>query len=199
MGVGLSRPTHGWGLALAATVGVAAFVTPPLWANDGEDPAKFPQQVEIAGKKLVLNGSGLCEWGFFGIDLYHAALYLEQKSAKAAKIIASDGPKRIELRFVRSLTRKQMVEAYTESAKATAGRAFSKYEKSLKQFTSKLTAVKAGSVLVTDYIPGKGLELRLDGKAIVVVEDAAFVDLFFTMYLGSKPPTKELKKALLGG
>ena len=170
------------------------FSTSIVWG----DESKFEQSVKVDGTPLQLNGKGLCEWGIFGVDLYYGALYVTKKSRNAKTILQSTGPKRIELRFVRSLTRKQMVKAYTESAKATAGRAIEKYRASLEKFTKSLTAVKKGTRLVVDDIPGKGLVMSIDGKVRCTIEDDAFAKLYFTLYLGSKPPTDDLKKALLG-
>ncbi len=49
-------------------------------AKDGT----FPAEVTLQEQKLVRNGAGLCEWGIFGIDLYHAALFVETKPETVA-------------------------------------------------------------------------------------------------------------------
>ena len=87
-------------------------------------------------RTVHLNGVGLCEWGFFAIDLYYCALYLERKTKDPKVVIASKQAKRIHLRFVRSLTRAQLQKAYTVSVEVNAGKELPRYRSRLKQLTA---------------------------------------------------------------
>lgn len=177
---------------------VNGFQTKVVVKLDGE-----PRQGDKAPESeqaytLHLNGTGLCEWGFFYIDLYKAALYLEETSRNAEKIIASKGAKRIHLIFSRSLTKEQLREAYTASLKVNAGDSFPRYEKRLEQLAKMLKDVEEGDSLVFTCIPKCGIEVSLKGKKAGTIKGEDFASMFFRLYLGDHPPTEDLKNALLG-
>ncbi len=159
---------------------------------------RFAPECKAAGKPVVLNGVGLCEWGLFKIDLYYAALYLEQKTASPKEIVQSDQVKRLELRFVRNLSKSQLVKAYTAAMKANAGDDFSDYADALSEFNAMLCDVKKGCSLVTTYTPNAGLTVTLNGEDQGRVKCEKFARKFFELYVGEKPPTKDLKAGLLG-
>lgn len=182
--------------ALVVCLLVVWGVSAPLHARPPGDV--FPDSVSAGEYRLTKNGQGLAEWGFVGIDLYWAALYIEARTSVVADIIDEQRAKQIQLYFVRALTRSQMVEAYTASVKANAGTAFPSYRKALQQLTAALKAVRVKDVLVFTYLPGTGLKVEQNGSALVTIEDVPFARLFFRLYVGEKPPTEALRKALVG-
>src|SRR4029079_11999809 len=80
------------------------------------EKVNFANQLDVAGKKLVLNGGGLRVKRRFGMnfDVYVAGLYLTAKSDKAEAIIASTEPKALRLVFLRSLDKGTLDEAFEE-------------------------------------------------------------------------------------
>lgn len=49
-----------------------------------------------------------------------------------------------------------------------------------------------------DYSPGHGTTMAINGKPAGTVAGSEFMTLIWTMYLGPKPPTEDLKRGLLG-
>lgn len=196
----------------------ALFVTMHLQALGDQPPrGVFPKTIEIDSvdrgeatpgqdsepappvfTTLHLNGAGLCEWGIFGIDLYWAALYLEEKTGDSKTVIASEQTKSFHMHFVRSLTREQMQEAYTASIKINAGKNLARYEKRLDQFVNLLTAMNEGDDLVFVFRPGRGLQVFVRDRLRGTIEGDDFGRLFFKLYFGPNPPDENLKKGLLG-
>jgi len=164
-------------------------------AKDGS----FPAEVTLHGHKLVRNGAGLCEWGIFGIDLYHAALFVESTPATAAKALAADQPMAIHLEFCRELTAAQLREAYSASVNANAGKDLPKHEASLKVLCDTMETVKGGDAYTFLLVPEAGTKVLRNGKVVASIPCEAFRALFVRLYLGDKPPTAALRKALLGG
>jgi hypothetical protein len=156
----------------------------------------LPDSVDVAGKKLVLNGMGLRSRMMFKV--YVGGLYLEQKSSDPTAIIQADAPKRMLLHFMRSVSRDQMVDAYTEAFANNAPDA----QKSLKPEIDKLLAafepVTEGDEMTFTYVPGTGLTLAIKGKDKVTIPGLPFGRAMFSAWLGPKPPSADLKKGLLG-
>lgn len=147
---------------------------------------------------LLCNGTGLCEWGLFRIDLYEAALYLENVSRSARGVIESDQVKQVRLHFVRGLTKKQMQRAYNASFRANAKDELNRYQPRIDRFVRMIPAVKKGDCLTFTYFPGRGLEVRRGKTVLVSIPGNDFGRLFLSLYVGSIPPTQDLKKGLLG-
>jgi hypothetical protein len=48
------------------------------------------------------------------------------------------------------------------------------------------------------YLPGKGTTLSAGAKELGVFEGKGFADAVFSIWLGPKPPSDDLKKGMLG-
>src|SRR2546428_6400950 len=83
----------------------------------------LPDQIQVDSRTLVLNGMGLREATFLKVDVYVAGLYLETKSSDPGAIIHSDQAKRLVMKFVRAVGRKDLVKAWDESFEESAGAA----------------------------------------------------------------------------
>ena len=58
--------------------------------------------------------------------------------------------------------------------------------------------VKEGSTLTFAYLPGKGTKMQAGTTDLGVFEGKGFADAVFSIWLGPKPPSEELKKGMLG-
>jgi hypothetical protein len=157
--------------------------------------ATLADTLKAGEKTLKLNGLGLRKKAMFKV--YVGGLYLESPSKDAAAILASDQAKAIRLHFLRDLTKGQLIEAFQEGFEANA-----KDKAAQKAAFDKMLAlvpdVKAGSTLTFTYLPGKGTTLQVADKDRGVFEGKGFADAVFSIWLGSKPPTDDLKKGMLG-
>ena len=160
---------------------------------------RFAPTIEIADKTLKKNGEALCEWGFFGLDLYRVALWVETPSSDPNQLLKPGLINCLELQFVRSLSQKQMREAYQESIKVNQPDPMTESLKtSLDQFINSVEAAPNGSQMQLICLPGKGLEVRQGKKKTLIPGDQQFLDLILKLYIGKKPPTPEIAKGLLG-
>lgn len=188
-----------WCTTLAlATLITAGTATGPL--AGAEPPAGvFAREIKVGETRLIRNGAGLCEWGIFNWDVYWAALYLERPTPRPDDILDAKKAKRIHLHFSRKLSQQQMVDAYRAAFEANAGKKRQEeLQASIDQLLGMMTAVKAGDSLLITYVPDAGLTVELRGKELGVIPGAEFGSLVFELYVGKKPPTKALKKGLLG-
>jgi hypothetical protein len=157
--------------------------------------ATLADTVTAGEKTLKLNGLGLRKKAMFKV--YVGGLYLEAPSKDAGAILASDQAKAIRLYFLRDLKKGQLVEAFQEGFDANA-----KDKAAQKAAFDKMLAlipdVKEGSTLTFTYLPGKGTTLQVADKELGAFEGKAFADAVFSIWLGPKPPSEDIKKGMLG-
>lgn len=154
----------------------------------------FKDSLTQEGTDLVLNGVGLRTKTKLGIDfrVYVAGLYLKTKTKDAEKVIGDGETKLIEMAFLRSLDRKQLVEAWTEQLTQNCRVECDKLKTQMQPFLDSIDSVKDGvrSRLLFDK---KGLSSN--GKRI---DDPALATNVLAVFFGAHPPTEQLKKGLLG-
>jgi len=80
--------------------------------------ATLPDALSAGDKLLKVNGLGLRKKAMFKV--YVGGLYLESPSKDAGTILATDQAKAIRMRFLRDLTKAQLVEAFQEGFEANA-------------------------------------------------------------------------------
>ena len=156
----------------------------------------FYSEIKLGANNLVLNGGGLREKYFF--DLYVGALYLEQKSKDASKILNADAPMVIQLKLVsNSVTREKFVESVREGFKnASHGKATKdQISKFINSFTS---AFKKGDKINFEYQPNKGVAIEKNGTQLCVIEGLEFKKALFSIWLGNVPADANLKEGMLG-
>ena len=178
------------------TVGVAA-AQPPL-SIERTGTGEFPARIVVGTRELLLNGAGLCEWGFLAIDLYEAALYVERRVPSSAEALASDQLMVIHLDFARALSAQQLRDAYEASVRINTHAAFEDHAVSLAALKAAMRDVVAGDTYSFLAEPGVGVTVQRNDEWLVTIEDDEFRKLFVRLYLGEKPPTTALRDALLG-
>ena len=155
----------------------------------------LPDTLKAGDKTLKLNGLGLRKKAVFKV--YVGGLYLESPSKDAGAILASDQAKAIRMHFLRDLTKAQLVEGFQEGFdgnvkdKAAQKAAFDK-------MLALVPDVKEGTTMTFAYLPGKGTTLSAGTKELGVFEGKGFADAIFSIWLGPKPPSDDLKKGMLG-
>lgn len=158
----------------------------------------MPDHIQVAGKKLVLNGMGVREATIFNVDVYVAGLYLESKSSNAQQIIRDEKVKRIQLHFVRDVDRSDITEAWDEGFKKNAGKNLGALKARIARLNGWMTDIKDGQSLTFTYVPGKGVQVHVNMSYKGTIPGADFARVFISIWLGPHPPNKGLKKGMLG-
>ncbi len=160
----------------------------------------IPESVAAAdGTELVLNGAGIRSKLFFKI--YVAGLYLEHPAADAATVLADTGHKRMLMHFLYDkVDREKLIGAWNEGfAGNLSEEARGTLAERIDKFNAMFDTVEEGDTIVLDYVPGQGTSVSVAGQARGVIEGKDFSDALFSIWLGAKPVTAELKRELLGG
>lgn len=160
---------------------------------------KVPDTVTLGGQELVLNGMGLREkmW----VDVYVGALYLQEKTSSADQVIGAAGPSRMEMHFVHDAPAEKIIAAWNEGFEDNnSAEEYKAVKERITAFNEFFGAdVKEGDVMVFDMVPGEGTTVSINGEVKGVIEGDDFAKALRAIWVGRNPPTKNLKKGLLGG
>jgi Chalcone isomerase-like len=157
----------------------------------------MPDQFELDGKTLVLNGLGARLATMLKVKVYVAGLYLEDHSHDAAAIIGSDQPRHLVLKFVRGVSKDEITDAWTDGFKKNAPD-YASLAARVATLNDAMTDLADGSTLTFSYVPGRGTTVDIDGAQKATIAGADFASALIAIWLG-KPPNKEVKVGLLGG
>ena len=158
----------------------------------------MPESLQTGQTQLMLNGAGIRTKFFF--DIYVGGLYLKAKSQDATAIIEANEPMAIRLHILSSKATSKKMEKATRAgfAKATNGNI-----EPIKVQIDEFCSVFQKEIKVDDrydliYVPGKGVEVYLNGEYTSLTEGLAFKQALFGIWLSNKPAQESLKKAMLG-
>jgi hypothetical protein len=183
-----------FGLAFALVVSAGSLLGTGALAGELAG-ITMPDTLKVGEKTLKLNGLGLRKKAVFKV--YVGGLYLESPAKDAAAILAADQAKAIRMHFVRDLTKAQVVEGFQEGFDANV-----KDKAAQKAAFDKMLALvpdmKEGTTMTFAYLPGKGTTLYAGTKELGVFDGKGFADAVFSIWLGPKPPSEELKTGMLG-
>lgn len=158
----------------------------------------LPDQSELDGKMLVLNGLGLREATILMVDVYVAGLYLESKSSDPATIVSGDRTKRLVMSFVRSVGKEKLADAWTEGFQKNAGADAAEVAPGLAKLNAAMADVKKGDTIALTYVPASGTTVSVKGHDVATIPGAAFQKVLFSIWLGANPPNVSLREGLLG-
>lgn len=175
-------------LLLSSLVGLSAFA--------GElKGVKMPDEVTVEGKTLKLNGMGLRVK--FIVSVYVAGLYVENTSKDAATILKADEARRVDMKMLRDLDQKTIVEAIRSGFEKNSGSQMAALKERLDKLCALIPNLKEGQVLTLTYVPGKGTTVAGAGEA-TFLPGKDFADALFSVWLGKSPVDDGLKKGMLG-
>lgn len=184
-------------LALAAGL-ASAVVAAPAHAKSREG-VTLEDEVDVAGKHLLLNGLGVREATVFNVKVYVAGLYLEQKSADASAILAADQVKRLVMSFKRDVDADDLTEAFHDGFEKVLGEAGMKaMGAKIGKLDAALRDVKEGQKIIISYVPGTGTTIEVGGKAGGTIPGLDFAQALLGIFIGPTPPNAGLKAGLLG-
>ena len=169
---------------------------PPAVLGTDVAGVQVPETAQVGGKDLVLNGVGLRLATLLKVKVYVMGLYLEEKSADPKAIMASTGNKRISMDFVHEVSADQLRGGWQEGFdKNFAEKDAVKAE--IEQFNAAMSDVSKGDRIVLDF-NGSAVEVQVKGSKAATIDNAKFQQAVLSIWLGSKPPNREIKDGILG-
>jgi hypothetical protein len=180
-------------LGLAAALGVGTAQGKECKGVD------FPEQAQVDGAALKLNGLGLRQATFLKVNVYVAALYVAQPSRDGNAILKANAPKEIVLHFVRDVGRADLNKGWEEGFENNAKSELPALKARIESFKGMMADVKTGQRLRFVHKPGAGVNVEVAGAAKGTIAGDDFARALFAIWLGANPPNPELKAGLLGG
>jgi len=161
------------------------------------DGVSYPDGITVDGTRLTLNGLGTREATMFKVNVYVAALYLENPSHDGDAICASDETRRLVLHFVRGVSGSDIADAWSEGFEKNASD-LSAYRERIDRLNSWMSPMEDGDRMIFTYRPGQGLEVTVKGVPKGTISGSDFARVFFSIWLGDDPPNDGLREGLLG-
>ncbi len=158
---------------------------------------KMPDQATVNDRTLVLNGLGIRTATILKVKVYVIGLYLESKSSDAKAIMESGQAKRIEMHFVHDVSAKKLRDGWSEAFENNYSNVAG-IKDEISKFNASMRDVKPGDTIVLDFFADT-VEVFINGTKIDAIKGHAFQQAALSIWLGPKPPSKELKAGILGG
>jgi hypothetical protein len=179
-------------VALALLLGLLALAPAKAGTLAG---VELPDTVVVDGTTLRLNGMGLRQATPLRIKAYVGGLYLAEPSSDPATVIDSRQPKRVTMKFLRDIDRRNLASGWAASLRKSGGESM---EPSISQFTSLIHDVKKGDTMSFTWRAAVGIEVATDGEIRGTVPGDDFGRTLFTVWFGPEPGDANLKRGMLG-
>ena len=198
--------TRAFGIARAWRRGVASAVllatcVAPAGAAVSIEGVPFDDATRVAGRELLLNGTGLR--AVFVIKGYVAGLYLPERAKNAAVILGMKGPKRLQIHPLRDVGADTFIRALndgihrnqTEIQMQKLADRLTQLEDAMRQIGS----TKRGDTINFDYAPEAGTTISINGVARAKpIPGEDFYQAVLSIFIGNYPVDRDLKSGLLG-
>ena len=160
------------------------------------DKAVFPGAITAGGRSLLLRGPGPIRWKGL-VRICDVALSLPDGTPGAGAL--ADGPRRLAFHYHVSIRAAELAEAADHHlAENVPAAELARLRPRVDELHRLYRDVKKGDGYWLTYVPGRGTELALNGTPLGVVEGADFAAAYFRIWLGERPVSASLRRALLG-
>ena len=159
----------------------------------------FPDQVQVDGTALTLNGLGLRLATMLKVKVYVAALYVAKTSSDPNAILGAGTPSQLVLHFVRDVGAGDMRKAWDEGFEKTAKDQLPAFKERIATLNGWMADMKSGQRMTFTFKPGAGVQIDVNGAVKGTIKGDDFAKAFLSIWLGPEPPNPEIKSGLLGG
>ncbi|HZW14094.1 MAG TPA: chalcone isomerase family protein [Noviherbaspirillum sp.] len=162
---------------------------------------KLDDTIRLANQELKLNGAGVRYRAIFKV--YAMGLYLTEKKTTVPDVLAAPGARRTVIIPLRDISNEDFGRAFMTGIQKNSDRTekaklITQLQKFGELFAS-IPELKKGDVLTTDWIPGVGTVIQVNGKKTIdPLPDIAFYNAILKIWLGDSPVDSRLKPMLLG-
>lgn len=163
----------------------------PLLALSGRavaQQAALPPSLQVAGRRLVLNGTGLRR--VFLFEAFRAALYLETASHDAEAILASTQVKLLILRYSRDIPRDRLVSGWEDGFRERCACAMP------DNFRARLCDLREGEEETWLFLPDH-VDIAYAGERPVRMDNPLGARML-SAFIGPKAQSSALSRGLLG-
>ena len=187
-----------------ATAAIIAALTLPLASRAQTTEVagvKFANTVQVANTRLQMNGAGVRYKIVFKV--YAAALYLVDKASTPDAVLASKGPRHLQIVMLRDIDANELGRLFTKGMEQNAPREeFSKSIAGIMRMSDIFSSRKklsAGESFAVEWVPDVGTVILVNGQPVSEpIKEPEFYSALMRIWLGKSPADEQLKEALLG-
>lgn len=156
---------------------------------------ELPNNLEIGGKELILNGAGLRKKVI--IKVYACALYVAEKVNNSEEIFDANDEIAILMHFIyKKVGNEKLISAWNEGFQLAGVSEKMKNEIALFNSYFSEPAMK-NDVYLISYTPETGVSVEINGKLKGSIPGKEFRKAVFSIWLGNDSALPKLKQALL--
>lgn len=162
---------------------------------------RLEERIRAGAQELQLNGIGLRLRAFFKV--YVAGLYLQEKAAGAQAVLAAPGAKRVTLVMLRDVGAESFTASLADGLRDNLSESeLARHQPQIDALMATMQRIgeaKKGATIVLDYAPAAGTTVQVNGApqgAPIAGEE--FFRALLRIWIGERPVSADLKKALLG-
>jgi hypothetical protein len=159
----------------------------------------FPDQTQVEGSSLTLNGLGLRQATMMKVNVYVAALYVAKTSTDPKALLGSNEPSELVLQFVRNVGADDLRKGWSEGFEKNSKDQLPALKDRIAMLNGWMGDVKTGERLTFIHKPSTGLQVDVNGTVKGIVKGDDFAKAFLAIWLGGDPPNPEIKAGMLGG
>jgi hypothetical protein len=166
--------------------------------HDGE---RFEDRISLGSRELSLNGVGTR--AVFLFKGYVAGLYLAKRVTTAVEAVHAEGPKRLQLRMLRSASAGDFVDAMLPGLQRNlSAEELQRMNDRVIQMERTIRSIgntAAGDVIDFDFQPEAGTTIAINGvRKGMVIRGSDFYSAILGIFIGASPVDEKLKNGLLG-
>lgn len=155
--------------------------------------AEAPPVISNALEQPRLSGQGEYRW--FGLKLYDALLWVEDRGLQATAPLAA--PLALELVYARSFKGMRIADASIKEIRKLRIGNDTQHQAWLNAMERIFPDVEEGTRIIGIHHPGTGARFYRNGREIGRVDDAEFSRAFFSIWLAEQTSAPALRSALL--
>src|SRR5438093_7993412 len=145
----------------------------------------FPEQAQVDGSNLTLNGLGLRQATAFKVNVYVAALYVAKTSSDPNALLAATTPSELILQFVRGVGADDLRKGWSEGFEKNSKDQLPALKDRIAMLNSWMADVKTSERLTFIHKPGAGLQVDVNGASKGTIKDDDFAKAFLAIWLGA--------------
>jgi hypothetical protein len=141
----------------------------------------FPDQAQVEGGNLTLNGLGMRQATALKVNVYVAALYVAKPSSDANALLASATPSELVLQFVRNVGADDLRKGWSEGFEKNAKDQLPALKERIAELNGWMTDVKTGDRLTFIRKAGTGLQVDVKGATKGSIKGDDFAKAFLSI------------------
>ncbi|WP_338870914.1 chalcone isomerase family protein [Myxococcus stipitatus] len=146
---------------------------------------RMPDSLTLQGRTVALAHMELHKRFIFKVYVW--SLYLEDQPRSVSEAIASNSVKRLHFRFLRDISRSQLVESLRNGLYRNPDLREGPLAQQVGVMLASLRDVAKGGDLIITYTPGGGLEIAGEASGGVFIPGKSFADALFSAWLDVHP------------